>query len=96
LLEWLEKYRARLQQEDRPHAARRDAMNKVNPLYVLRNWLAQLAIDDAEQGANARLEELLDVLKNPYTEQPGKAHLAAKRPDWARQRAGCSMLSCSS
>lgn len=93
---WLEQYRQRLQHETRTHQQRREAMNRVNPLYVLRNYLAQLAIDDAEGGNYSKLEELLEVLKRPYTEQVGKAHLAEKRPDWARQRAGCSMLSCSS
>jgi len=96
LTQWLTHYIHRLQQEGVEDDSRRAGMNAVNPLYVLRNYLAQLAIDDAEQGDFAKIYELLDLLRNPYNEQADKQQFAAKRPDWARQRAGCSMLSCSS
>lgn len=93
---WLQQYLERLARETRPDGERAVAMNQVNPLYVLRNYLAQMAIDRSEQGDHAMVQELLEVLKQPYREQPGKEHLAGKRPDWARSRPGCSMLSCSS
>ena len=95
-LAWLRHYLARIAQDGGSDDDRRATMNRTNPKYVLRNYLAQLAIDQAEQGNNNLIHELLDLLRHPYDEQPAHERHAAKRPDWARARAGCSMLSCSS
>lgn len=93
---WLRRYSARAQQDHEPRAIRMERMNKVNPKYVLRNYLAQLAIDKAEEDDSSMVETLLEVLRRPYDEQTDNEVYAAKRPDWARTRVGCSMLSCSS
>jgi len=94
---WLQRYAARLRQEELPDSERQVQMCAVNPKYVFRNYLAQQAIDALEQNGNASmLERLMQVLKRPYHEQPEHQDLAARRPEWARHKAGCSALSCSS
>jgi uncharacterized protein YdiU (UPF0061 family) len=95
-VEWLGRYRGLLKVLGVEETSRRAEMSRMNPKYVFRNYLAQLAIDRVEAGDVSLLWELLEVLRRPYEEQPEKGHLAAKRPEWARDRAGCSMLSCSS
>lgn len=75
---------------------RRERMNAVNPCYVPRNYLLQLAIDAATEGDVAPLEALQQVLGNPYEKREDCERYARHRPDWARDRPGCSALSCSS
>ena len=93
---WLQAYRYALTAQGVHESDRGTRMNAVNPKYVLRNYLAQLAIDDAEAGDYTLVNTLLKVLRHPYDEQPECEQYAAMRPEWARTRVGCSMLSCSS
>ncbi|WP_298900573.1 YdiU family protein [uncultured Psychroserpens sp.] len=94
--DWFERYNSRLIKEVLSDAERQSKMNTVNPKYVLRNYMAQLAIDDANKGDYEQINELFQLLKRPYDEQPKYEKWFAKRPDWARHKVGCSMLSCSS
>jgi len=95
-LAWLRSYRARIRADAMEPAERRARMDRANPKYVLRNYMAQLAIDRATEGDYGLVNDLLRLLRSPYAEQPEQERWAARRPDWARHRAGCSMLSCSS
>ena len=93
---WLRRYIGRVLADTAAHETRSERMNRVNPKYVLRNYLAQLAIDALAQDDASVMERLLMVLQHPYDEQPAHDELAGRRPEWARNRAGCSALSCSS
>ena len=90
LLAWLRRYVERVRTD------RAAQMDRVNPKYVFRNYLAQQAIDALEAGDASVLERLMRVLAHPFDEQPEHEELAARRPEWARHKAGCSALSCSS
>ncbi|MDG5490293.1 YdiU family protein [Psychroserpens sp. SPM9] len=94
--DWFKAYDSRLENELLSDEERKVKMNATNPKYVLRNYMAQLAIDDANNGDYKRIDELFQLLKQPYAEQPEHEKWFAKRPDWARHKVGCSMLSCSS
>ena len=90
--EWLEQYRQRVQFEGRSQADRVTQMLSANPLYVLRNHLAQQAIDAAEQNDASVIDDLMAVLRDPYTERPGFEAYAEPAPEWARHLE----VSCSS
>ena len=93
---WVQDYLAAAKQQNQDDDARQQLMRKTNPKYLLRNYLAQVAIDRAEEGDYKEVDTLLEILRHPYDEQPQHDGYAQKRPEWARHRAGCSMLSCSS
>jgi hypothetical protein len=89
---WLVDYRCRLRAEGVGRDDRRDAMNAVNPRFVLRNYLAEQAIRAAEAGDYTEIERLRLLLSRPYDEQPEMAAYAQEPPDWGRGLA----VSCSS
>lgn len=94
--QWFSAYLSRLKKESISDAERKEKMNLINPKYVLRNYMAQLAIDKADNQDYSLIEELHQLLKNPYSEQVASEKWFVKRPEWARNKVGCSMLSCSS
>ena len=92
---WLARYQERLRQIGVPDRARKAAMDAINPAVIPRNYLVQLAIEQAEAGDFQGVERLLDAVRQPYR-TPDDPALLARRPEWARRRVGCSILSCSS
>lgn len=89
---WLQRYQQRLALENSQDDARTIRMNAVNPKYILRNYLAQTAIDKAEKGDYSEIETLRQLLEKPFDEQPEMEAWAALPPDWGRHLE----ISCSS
>jgi uncharacterized protein YdiU (UPF0061 family) len=89
---WLSAYRDRLAAERSKDGERQARMARVNPVYVLRTWLAEQAIRQAEAGDPAEIERLRDLLKFPFSERPGMQQYAQSPPEWARDLT----ISCSS
>ncbi|GAB3538677.1 YdiU family protein [Noviherbaspirillum agri] len=89
---WARQYRARLQQENSQDLARKHVMHAVNPKYVLRNYLAQIAIERAQNKDFTEVAKLLSILEHPFDEQPENDKYAALPPDWASELE----VSCSS
>jgi uncharacterized protein YdiU (UPF0061 family) len=94
--DWWTRYAEAVRAGGEGGEVRQGRMRAVNPVFVLRNYLAQEVIDAAEQGDLGPLYQLHDVIRRPYEMRPGLDRYTANRPDWARDKAGCSMLSCSS
>lgn len=89
---WARRYSARLRRESRPREERARAMRAANPKYILRNYLAQRAIEMAERGDYSEVNRLLQLLREPYAEQPDMESYAAQPPDWGKHL----VISCSS
>lgn len=91
--QWADVYRARLQSEATSDAERKQNMDRVNPKYILRNYLAQTAISKAEKERDySEVNRLLHLLAQPFDEQPEMESYAAPAPEWARH----IEVSCSS
>jgi uncharacterized protein YdiU (UPF0061 family) len=80
---WAVKYRERLRREQSVDTARRESMMRTNPKYILRNYLAQVAIERAQNGDVGEVRKLLSVLEKPFDDQPENESYAALPPDWA-------------
>lgn len=94
---WEKSYRQFLQAYPLDVSSRCAKMAAVNPAFVLRNYLVQQAIDGLEQGDRSEFDALFRLLRRPYDDLSRQdERFGARRPEWASNRAGCSMLSCSS
>jgi hypothetical protein len=90
--QWARRYENRLREEGSRDDVRRPRMEQVNPKYVLRNYLAQTAIEKAQNKDYSEIDRLLTLLQNPYSDQPGMEAYAAPPPNWGKHLA----VSCSS
>lgn len=90
---WAEQYRQRVARDPlQGQDLRRERMHAVNPLYLLRNYLAQKAIDAAESGDYSEVRRLHQVLSRPFEEQEGMQGYAERPPEWGKHLE----ISCSS
>jgi len=80
---WAVQYRSRLKQENSQDEERKQRMHAVNPKYVLRNYLAQVAIEQAQKKDFSEVQKLLTILQHPFDEQPEHDAYAALPPTWA-------------
>jgi uncharacterized protein YdiU (UPF0061 family) len=90
--QWQRLYTERLANETQSATSRYAAMQRVNPKYILRNYLAENAIRTAENGDFSEVQNLHRILRQPFDEHPENAHYAAIPPDWAAD----ICISCSS
>lgn len=89
---WALTYRQRLTTQGQDPRQRKTVMDACNPRYVLRNYLAEAAIQKATAGDFTEVDRLLTLLQQPYADQPEHAAYADPPPDWGRKL----QVSCSS
>jgi len=97
LFQWFEEYRVVLaeqeQEQNDSNEARKIKMDKINPKYVLRNYIAQLIIERVSEEKDFRfLQQWLGILQSPYDEHPEMESYAGIPPQWAQKIS----VSCSS
>ena len=89
---WLVRYRDRVAVESAPWQERVSGMLAVNPLYVLRNYLAQQVIEATQRGDFSELDNMMTLLASPFAAHEGMERYAAMPPHWASK----IEVSCSS
>ena len=92
---WKNKYQKLVNDQNIDEGKRKKIMEKNNPNFILRNYITQEVINELENGNDKKLKEIEEIIKNPYSNNIQSKYIT-KRPDWAKNKAGCSMLSCSS
>ncbi|MBU3550546.1 YdiU family protein [Polynucleobacter sp. MWH-Berg-3C6] len=89
--QWFADYIARLKSESSIDAERKLNMNAVNPKYVLRNHLAQVAIEKAQHKDFSEVTKLLKILESPFDEQEQYTEYASPPPpDLSAIEVSCS------
>ena len=93
--DWKNEYLKLINDQNIDEGKRKKIMEKNNPNFILRNYITQEVINELENGNDKKLKEIEEIIKNPYSNNIQSKYIT-KRPDWAKNKAGCSMLSCSS
>ncbi|MBC5991990.1 protein adenylyltransferase SelO [Pontibacter cellulosilyticus] len=94
LYTFIQKYVTRIKANTCSREASQELMRRTSPRFILRNYLLHQAIEELEQGKDDLFTKLQQAMKEPYSDKYDE--FFQTRPEWASQKAGCSMLSCSS
>ncbi len=96
LKEWLKQYFQHIEQKNLLARDMKKTMDRVNPVVTPRNFITQQIFEEIEKGNITPLTQFMNAIKTPYEMNENTALYFTKRPEWARSKPGCSMLSCSS